>query len=193
MLKLDSAIKETLAVLSAGAAIGLIAWLAQSPDFAKALSPPEKASAEELTAMLQPAADDPGPAATDQTNEVPTAKMISFLDVMTQFFGESNVTFVDGRDQGTYESGHIPGAIHIDAEALDDKPDTGAEILAKVPKKQVLVVYCSGGGCTLSKKLAENLIGRGYSKVVIFEGGWNEWVEQGQLKEEGPMATGGTP
>lgn len=191
MLELNSTFKETAAVALAGAVIGAVAWMLQSPDFEKALAPPEKASDAELTAMLEPTSPENTESAENKPKVTAAPKMISFMDVIGKFFGESNVTFVDGRDQNTYELGHIPSAINIDAEQLESDPKHGANVLAKIPKNQVMIVYCSGGGCTLSKILAANLIGRGYAKVLIFEGGWNEWVDQGQLKEEGPMAVGG--
>ena len=168
----------------------------QSPDFEAALEPPEEASADELQAMLE-APNEPEKQDEQEMESPPTGipvpKMVSFLDVASQFFGQETVTFIDARDQGTYEAGHIPGALHIDAERLGSDPLVGADVLASVAQSQVLIVYCSGGQCDLSRKLATNLIVRGYPKVLVFEGGWNEWVEEGQPEEEGPMAQGGTP
>ena len=43
------------------------------------------------------------------------------LDVASQL-GQQTVTFIDARDQGTYEAGHIPGALYIDAERLARTP-----------------------------------------------------------------------
>ena len=174
--------KQTAAIIGLGAFIGVVAWLIQTPDFDAALAPPEEASAEEMEALLEA---DSEPADSAENNAIPVPKMVTFLDVASRFFGQPNVTFIDARDAGTYEAGHIPGAINIDAERLDSDPLVGADVLENTPKTNVLIVYCSGGQCDLSKRLASNLIVRGYLKVLVFEGGWNEWTDEGQPTEEG--------
>jgi len=175
-----------LIVLS-GALIGGVAWAIQQPDFEAALAPPEEASADEMEALLQ---DSPAPSQEEVKKEIPTPKMVSFIDVASRFFNQPTVRFIDARDAGTYEAGHIPGALNIDAERLGADPLIGADLLADVPKTHVLIVYCSGGQCDLSKRLATNLIVRGYGKVLVFEGGWNEWTDEGQPVEEGPLGGG---
>ena len=180
---MESVWKQTGAVIASGALIGVVAWLIQSPDFEAALMPPEEATAEEMEALLEEAPVDGDQA---KSNEIPIPKMVSFLDVASRFFGQPNVTFIDARDVGTFEAGHIPGALNIDAERLDSDPMVGSDTLKKTPKTNVLIVYCSGGQCDLSNRLASNLIARGFLKVLVFEGGWNEWTDEGQPTEEGP-------
>ena len=172
-----------LIVLS-GALIGGVAWAIQQPDFEAALAPPEEASAQEVEALLQ---DSPPASQEKGKEEIPTPKMVSFIDVASRFFNQPTVRFIDARDAGTYEAGHIPGALNIDAERLGADAFIGADLLADIPKTHVLIVYCSGGQCDLSKRLATNLIVRGFGKVLVFDGGWNEWTDEGQPVEEGPM------
>ena len=176
-------------VLLSGALIGGIAYGIQQPDFEAALAPPEEASADEVAALLND--QTPTEGQDVEKDEIPTPKMVSFIDVASRFFNQPNVRFIDARDAGTYEAGHIPGALHIDAERLNGDPMVGAKVLADVPKTHILIVYCSGGQCDLSKRLASNLIARGFQKVLVFEGGWNEWLDEGQPTEEGPG--GGAP
>jgi rhodanese-related sulfurtransferase len=95
--------------------------------------------------------------------------------------------FVDARGVGSYEGAHIPGALHIDAETIRPGGVVGENVLPRIPKDAIVVVYCGGGECDLSKKLGWALIGRGYKKVFIYKGGWNDWIEQGGPQVEGPM------
>lgn len=177
---------QVVCILAIGTLIGGLAWAIQDPDFEAALAPPEEASAAEIEAVLNGVpSEDSELAKAEVNNEIPTSKGISFLDVASRFFGQKNVLFVDARDAGTFEAGHIPGAKNIDAEGLDSDLLVGEETMATVPKTHVVIVYCSGGQCDLSKRLATNLVVRGYQKVFVFEGGWNEWVEEGQPIEEG--------
>jgi len=179
---MESVWKQAGAIIGSGAVIGIVAWFIQSPDFEMELAPPEEASAEEMEALLE---ENPTQDESVQSDEIPVPKMVSFLDVASRFFGQPNVTFIDARDEGTFEAGHIPGALNIDAERLDSDALIGAKSLEKTPKTNVLIVYCSGGQCDLSKRLASNLIARGFLKVLVFEGGWNEWTDEGQPVEEG--------
>ena len=179
--------REIALVIGSGALIGGIAFAIQSPDFEKALAPPEEASSAELEAMLQ----EGNTPETAESEEIPVPKMVTFLDVASRFFGQPGVHFIDARDAGSYEAGHIPGAILMDAEKLDSDPLFDQAKIAELPRTDVLIVYCSGGQCDLSRRLGTNLVTRGFTKVLVYEGGWNEWTEEGQPTEEGPE--GGAP
>jgi hypothetical protein len=37
-------------------------------------------------------------------------------------------------------------------------------------------VYCSGDQCDLAKLLANKLLSEGFSNLLLFRGGWDEWV-----------------
>ncbi len=179
--------REIAFVIGSGAVIGGVAFVLQGSDFEKALAPPEEASSAELEAML----DGEIPPDAVNSGEIPVPKMVSFLDVASRFFGQPGVHFIDARDIGSYEAGHIPGAILMDAEKLDSDPLFDQDKIEKLPRKDVLIVYCSGGQCDLSRRLGTNLVTRGFTNVLVYEGGWNEWTEEGQPTEEG--LEGGSP
>ncbi len=79
--------------------------------------------------------------------------------------------FIDARPVEEYEESHIKGAINI--------PFYGSEnyesALKKIPKDEVIVTYCGGDDCDLSILLADELFAKGYKKIYVFFGGWNDW------------------
>jgi 3-mercaptopyruvate sulfurtransferase SseA len=86
--------------------------------------------------------------------------------------------FLDARAEEfyTYE-GHIQGAIslpYVDFERA--YREVRGELFAK---DQEIVVYCSGFGCEESAELAKLLVDRGVAGVLVYEGGWPEWLESG--------------
>ncbi len=57
---------------------------------------------------------------------------------------------------------------------------TAALAAAKAPKKdEPIVTYCGGVNCPSSKQAAEKLASLGYTNVLAFEGGLQEWTEAG--------------
>jgi rhodanese-related sulfurtransferase len=72
-----------------------------------------------------------------------------------------------------FEERRIPGSISIPAsDALRIAPD----VLAK---DQAIVVYCSSRSCTASPTLAQKLVDLGFTEVIDFEGGLDEWEREG--------------
>lgn len=83
--------------------------------------------------------------------------------------------FIDARPVEEFAEGHIKGAVNI--------PFYGSEnyesVLNKIPKDQIVVTYCNGDDCDLSILLGDELFKKGYKKVYVFFGGWNDWLEKG--------------
>ncbi len=94
------------------------------------------------------------------------------LDFAYKLF-KQNVRFIDARPVEEFAEGHIKGAINI--------PFYGSEeyesVLNKIPKDEYLVTYCDGDDCDLSILLGDELFEKGYKKVYVFFGGWNDWVK----------------
>lgn len=186
-------IAQTVLIVVIGAAIGFGARAASSPDFAAALAPPAAADSSEIARMrtepaeATPKAEDASQAAPDRPKVV-IPKQVSFIDLRSQLYGQPGVSIIDARDRSSYEGGHIPGSLHLDAEDVERDANAGGEVLGQVPRANVVVVYCSGGDCDLSMRLARNLVAKGYEKVLVYEGGWTEWIQ-----EDGSRATGSQP
>lgn len=81
------------------------------------------------------------------------------------------VTVLDVRPPEEYESGHLPGAINIPLQELEehlDELDTGHEIVA----------YCRGPYCVLAFDAVARLRKKGLSAKRL-EGGFPEWQLEG--------------
>ena len=170
---MDTLKKEIAQVLLVAVFWGGAAWVVQQPDFDRILEPPEEASDEDLDKMLEDVPEvkngqkegEAEAAGAEAGADIPVPKMVSFIDIVTRFYGKENVRFIDARDRGSFEAGHIPGALHIDAEDLDGNPMVGQEVLEPLSRKMVMIVYCSGGKCDLSKRLVPTR--RSTCKIII--------------------------
>ena len=101
--------------------------------------------------------------------QTPQLATVTFAEVDALFSKELAV-FVDARDQDKFSQGHIPGAINLPTDAYRNE-----EIPFTMPKGMLLVLYCDGGDCEWSHELADLMIERGYQKVRIYTGGFEEW------------------
>ena len=85
------------------------------------------------------------------------------------------IKFIDARPAEEFSEGHIKGALNI--------PFYGSEnyesVLNKISKDDIVVTYCSGEDCDLSILLGDELFNKGYKKVYVFFGGWNDWLIKG--------------
>ena len=79
---------------------------------------------------------------------------------------------LDVRSQVEYESGHIPGAVHLDYRELPEQ-------LHELPagKHEVIVTYCRTG---VRAGVAEKTLHEaGFTSVVHLEGDMTGWLESG--------------
>jgi len=86
--------------------------------------------------------------------------------------GGNNFIIIDTRREGDFLQGHIPGAINIFSY---DAENVVIERILYLPKNKTLILYCDGGSCDLSHRLATLLENFGYEKFYLYEGGWEEW------------------
>lgn len=96
------------------------------------------------------------------------------IDKAYQLYNQG-AKFIDARMPEEYAEGHIKGAINIPF----DGDDSYRNILNSYSKDEILVTYCSGTECELSILLGNELFDKGFKKVHIFFGGWNDWVGRG--------------
>ncbi|MER8405782.1 MULTISPECIES: metalloregulator ArsR/SmtB family transcription factor [unclassified Mesorhizobium] len=81
------------------------------------------------------------------------------------------VVLLDVRPQNEFVAGHLPGAINIPADELEQR-------LAALPREKVVVAYCRGVQCVLSADALAILRARGWASRR-FEGGFPDWVAAG--------------
>ena len=94
------------------------------------------------------------------------------LEAARERFREGNVLFLDVRKPDEYAKGHIEGAWNVSATDFDRAYPPVARFVAVAPE---VVLYCESRRCTLAADVAKRLQGLGFSRVKIFEGGWEEW------------------
>ena len=85
-------------------------------------------------------------------------------------FIQQGVRVVDVRETDEYQSGHLPGAIHV---ALSSVPDHLSEFQFNVP----VYVVCRSGG--RSMQACEFLHDAGITNVVNVAGGTMGWITSG--------------
>ena len=91
--------------------------------------------------------------------------------------GEAVVT-VDTRDSGSYDAGHIKGAVNIYYDPTSD-PMTRQMMLIALPMDKLIVTYCDCTDDASSANMAEELYQLGYDrdKIKVLSGGSLRWVE----------------
>lgn len=111
------------------------------------------------------------------------------LAALKKFFDARAAVIIDAREPGEFAEGHIPGSVNLpyDEVVTDltrlEQFDAGGK---------PIVTYCGGGGCELSLSLAEELVVTGHSKVLVYIGGFPEWVEAGYPVQQGPSGSSGS-
>lgn len=100
------------------------------------------------------------------------SKMLAFTlgpVELKDLMDEGNINVVDVRQPQDYEIAHIPNAISIPKDQLENNMD-------KLSKEKVTVVYCYNQQCHLGAKAALILADYGYP-VMLLEGGFKTWTE----------------
>ena len=99
-------------------------------------------------------------------NEV-IIKHVSMNDIVQIMEENENYIILDVRTQAEYNQGHIPNAICIPNETIDEN------VVNKLPdKNQMILVYCRSGN--RSKQAAEKLKKLGYTNLIEL-GGIIDW------------------
>ena len=89
---------------------------------------------------------------------------------------ESGVPVIDARRKEDFDEGHIPGAMLLD---YYDMATYGEQVLPRLSNDSVIMVYCSEQSCDDSELLAKELYALGFTKLVVFKGGFAEWSAAG--------------
>lgn len=87
----------------------------------------------------------------------------------------SDILWIDARPLGSFESGHIPGALWMPPGHW---PDEALRVLATGSRDRLVVVYCGGGTCHSAHETAERLARElKLTNLRILEGGYPAWKE----------------
>jgi rhodanese-related sulfurtransferase len=104
------------------------------------------------------------------------------LEEMQQIIAGRAALILDARPEVFYRVGHIPSALSLPRDDLEN----GYRVLTRTlesHRDQAVVVYCSGSDCHDSQMVGDALRRLGYAHVRLFRGGWAEW-EVENLPEE---------
>lgn len=93
---------------------------------------------------------------------------------------DDSVTLVDVRPAEEYEEGHIPGALSLPLEQLE-------ELMGSLPRDGEIVAYCRGRYCVLAVEAVARLRSAGFDAVRM-ESDVHDWVEMGVELETGKVA-----
>jgi rhodanese-related sulfurtransferase len=114
----------------------------------------------------------------DQQANIPLITISEAYDL----YQKRKSVFVDARDPFSFEEGHIAGAMNI-------YPD---EVTLYLPKVQaqlspdsVVITYCDGPKCPLSKETAHALLRQGVPMAKVLIDGWRLWLEAGYPVAQG--------
>jgi rhodanese-related sulfurtransferase len=97
---------------------------------------------------------------------------------------KNKVVFVDARDPFSFEEGHISGAINI---YPDEIAQHAAQLKKMVSVGSVVITYCDGPKCPLSKQTAQGLQLQGLPVVKVLVDGWSLWQKAGYPVAKGKI------
>jgi rhodanese-related sulfurtransferase len=85
---------------------------------------------------------------------------------------------VDVRDSGSYDAGHIKGAVNVYYDANADPTDRQMMLIA-LPMDKLIITYCDCTDDASSANMANELYKMGFDKdkVKVLSGGSLRWVE----------------
>lgn len=104
------------------------------------------------------------------------------LSVALKKFQALEVVFVDARPADEFAQGHIPGAVSIPFQSLEDQFPAIGDL---IDSGEELVVYCKNRDCDDSLMLAIELQSMGCSNLILYVDGFELWEKHGGAVEAG--------
>jgi len=95
---------------------------------------------------------------------------------------EDKAIVLDARSPEEYQAGHIDCAVNLPWLSFDEYFQNISE---KLPEDKIIITYCDGETCSLSKDLAKMLIDMGFKNVKVLVNGWSVWVQNSFPTETG--------
>ena len=103
------------------------------------------------------------------------------LEMMQEKCDDPNVVILDARSSDEFEKGHIPGAKNL---PYYDFLEKFTLILEGIPLDREIIAYCEGIDCSTAEDLSYLLLEHGYQNTKVFEGGWEQWINNGMPVEK---------
>jgi len=99
--------------------------------------------------------------------------LIAFEDAEMLFL-EGKAVFIDARPVEAFRMGHIEGARNLPWEDFERR---FSEVMSDLPLDTVVITYCDGESCGLSRELASAISAKGYDRVRVLLDGWRLWQQ----------------
>ena len=103
-------------------------------------------------------------------------QMAISMDKAKNLHQSKGAVFMDARPLDEYTKGHIQGAISLPWHEAEQRV---MDATADMANDAVIITYCDGDTCDLSKELALLLENLGFSNVRVLVNGWTIWQEAG--------------
>jgi rhodanese-related sulfurtransferase len=97
-------------------------------------------------------------------------------------FDQGTHLFLDARPKADYDAGRIPTALSLPYTQVDEGMIHVQQYLTPT---QPIVTYCSGKDCDESFMLTKYLRLQGFTNIVLFAGGMEQWKSAGYAVEGG--------
>ena len=110
--------------------------------------------------------------------QIPEISLFEAHDLYLQ----QKALFVDARDPLSYEEGHIAGALNI---YPDEAALYAAKLKTNIYRGVLIITYCDGPQCPLSKETAYALIRQGVGEAKVLVNGWSLWLKAGYPVKKG--------
>jgi rhodanese-related sulfurtransferase len=94
--------------------------------------------------------------------------------------------FLDARSSMEFEEGHIKNSLSLPVDNFDT---AFRQMKDKLHGKEMIVTYCDGESCPLSRELADSLIKAGFKNVQVLQNGWTLWKNEKLPTEISTTAT----
>ncbi len=103
-------------------------------------------------------------------------RFISEKELKDLVNGDPNITVINVLSSDAYEREHIPNSINIAVENENFLQEVKSQVK---DKDDPIIVYCASYECPASTNAAKFLEESGYTNVLDFKGGMEEWRTAG--------------
>jgi len=95
-------------------------------------------------------------------------------EAMKEIVEKGEAIILDARPELFHRLGHIPSALSLPRDEFEQGYKAIKEIL-EANKNRQLVIYCANDTCKDAELVCEALKKLGYTRILIYVGGWSEW------------------
>ncbi len=122
-----------------------------------------------------PKKDSIGKIAVAEKKDQDEALHIINLDQLKRLLAEKRGVLIDARSEEEYAKGHIAGAKNMSALEVEKH----FEEIAVMPRDTLVLIYCNNPDCHLGRTLAEFMQQFNFTKLYLYDDGWDGWTAAG--------------